>query len=73
MLAEMDDEFGVGNLVKEDARKDKAVAYDSGNLTGLKVEHDSSRFEDGKSVILTLKDNDILGKVFQMMFRYPQE
>merc|ERR1739838_683468 len=35
MLAEMDDEFGVGNLVKEDARKDKAFAYDSGNLAGL--------------------------------------
>merc|ERR1712109_334012 len=62
MLAEMDDEFGVGNLVKEDAKKDKAAAYDSGNLAGLTVQHDSSRFQDGSSVILTLKDNDILGE-----------
>merc|ERR1711881_448448 len=62
MLAEMDDEFGVGNLVKEDARKDKAFAYDSGNLAGLTVEHDSSRFQDGQSVILTLKDSDVLGE-----------
>merc|ERR1711971_257198 len=62
MLAEMDDEFGVGNLVKEDVRKEKDSAYNSRNLAGLTVQHDSSRFQDGQSVILTLKDSDVLGE-----------
>ena len=62
MLAEMDDEFGVGNLVKEDVKKIRETAYGGQNLAGLTVEHDSSRFQDGKSVILTLKDSDVLGE-----------
>ena len=60
MLAELDDEFGVGNLVKEDSHREKSRAYDSNNLAGLTVEHQASKFQDGKSVILTLKDADIL-------------
>ena len=60
MLAELDDEFGVGNLVKEDANREKSRAYDSNNLAGLTVQHDSSKFQDGKTVILTLKDSDVL-------------
>lgn len=58
MLAEMDDEFGVGNLVEQD--KQKSQLYNSQNLAGLTVEHDSGRFQEGKSVILTLKDADVL-------------
>merc|ERR1712020_808436 len=42
MLAEMDDEFGVGNLVKEDVKKIRETAYGGHNLAGLTVEHDSS-------------------------------
>ena len=60
MLADLDDEFGVGALVEEDKQKDKAVEYSRSNLSGLKVEHSIDRFGEGKSVILTLKDSDIL-------------
>ena len=34
--------------------------YTEKSLKGLKVEHDTDKFEAGKSVILTLKDADIL-------------
>jgi U4/U6.U5 tri-snRNP-associated protein 1 len=60
VLAEMDDEFGVGNIVNEDTIKDKAKQYGSQSLAGMKVEHSANKFLDGKTVILTLKDADIL-------------
>ncbi len=60
MLAELDDEFGVGNLVKEDRKVEKEKEYGSRNLSGLKVEHASHKFKEGSSVILTLKDSGVL-------------
>jgi len=56
MFEQLDDEFGVGDIVQKEMDK----KYDSTNLAGLKVEHDSTQFNEGKSIILTLKDNDVL-------------
>ena len=36
--------------------------YTEKSLRGLKVEHDADKFQEGKSVILTLKDADVLGQ-----------
>ena len=47
-------------MVQNEKNKQKSDLYQSQNLAGLRVEHDSSQFQDGKSVILTLKDAEIL-------------
>lgn len=39
MLDQMDEEFGIGNLVKEDVEKERQNAYSHKDLRGLKVEH----------------------------------
>lgn len=59
-LAEMDEEFVANDLVREEARKKKKKLYSSDHLKGLRVEHDVGAFVEGKSVILTLKDQDVL-------------
>jgi U4/U6.U5 tri-snRNP-associated protein 1 len=55
VLEEMDAEFGVGGLVEEEF-KDNQKTYTSKDLAGLKVEHSQDRFKEGKTIILTLKD-----------------
>ena len=60
MLEELDEDFGVHNIVEDEQKKQKSAMYQGQNLAGLTVEHDSSQFQDGKSVILTLKDAEIL-------------
>ena len=60
MFEALDDEFGVGSLVAEDARVEKGREYTRSDLGGLRVEHGADSFSEGKSVILTLKDADIL-------------
>lgn len=40
MLEEMDEAFGVGDLVANELIKERAKAYTSKDLRGLKVEHD---------------------------------
>lgn len=60
ILEEMDDEFGVGELVQEETRREKKKIYSENNLKGLKVDHDLDAFTEGKSVILTLKDKGVL-------------
>lgn len=60
ILEEMDDEFGVGELVQEETRREKKKIYSEHNLKGLKVDHDMDAFTEGKSVILTLKDQGVL-------------
>ncbi|KAK2723098.1 hypothetical protein QYM36_003332 [Artemia franciscana] len=60
MLEELENEFGVGDLVEEDLRKEKARAYTARHLGGLKVEHDVEKFVEGNEVVLTLKDQSIL-------------
>ncbi|KAM3918325.1 U4/U6.U5 tri-snRNP-associated protein 1 isoform 2-T3 [Leptodactylus fuscus] len=58
LLAEMDEEFGVSNLVEEEFGQKKD--YSSQDLQGLTVEHNLESFVEGQSVILTLKDKGVL-------------
>lgn len=60
MLDQLDEEFGIGNLVKEEIHTARKAAYTEKNLKGLKVEHNIEKFEEGKTVILTLKDQAVL-------------
>ncbi|KAK3736823.1 hypothetical protein RRG08_000574 [Elysia crispata] len=62
VLEEMDEDFGIGGLVEEEFKreKDKKQAYRSQDLSGLRVEHAMDKFEEGRGVILTLKDKGIL-------------
>lgn len=60
ILEEMDDEFGVSDLVHEETERERKKIYSENNLKGLKVDHDLDAFTEGKSVILTLKDQDVL-------------
>lgn len=39
MLDQLDEEFGIGNLVKEEIHSVRNTAYTEKNLKGLKVEH----------------------------------
>ena len=59
MLEEMDQEFGIGNLVEEEFGT-KKKDYTSKDLRGLKVQHDQAAFKEGQTVILTLQDKRIL-------------
>lgn len=63
LLAEMDEEFGISNLVEEEfgsfSRK-RQPTYFSQDLSGLKVEHSQEHFMEGNSTILTLKDGSVL-------------
>ncbi|KAL0267470.1 UNVERIFIED_CONTAM: hypothetical protein PYX00_009728 [Menopon gallinae] len=60
LLEELDEEFGVGELVEEEIRHDRRTAYTAKDLKGLKVEHALAGFNEGSSVILTLKDQAVL-------------
>eukprot|EP00112_Aurelia_sp_Birch-Aquarium-sp1_P016841 Seg385.12 transcript_id=Seg385.12/GoldUCD/mRNA.D3Y31 product="U4/U6.U5 tri-snRNP-associated protein 1" protein_id=Seg385.12/GoldUCD/D3Y31 len=66
LLEEMDSEFGVSGVIQEAmgdiGRKKikKEARYGSRDLAGLRIEHGASEFEDGSSVIVTLKDSGIL-------------
>lgn len=60
LLEEMDDAFGVSELVEEETRRERKKIYSANSLKGLKVDHDLDAFTEGKSIILTLKDQDVL-------------
>lgn len=60
MLEEMDEEFTAPELVRGELRRKRKQNYTVRDLQGLKVEHDISSFSEGKDVILTLKDKDVL-------------
>jgi len=60
LLEEMDQAFGVGDIVHNEISKAKARAYTEKDLRGLRVEHDREDIGEGKSVVLTLKDKNIL-------------
>lgn len=60
MLDQLDEEFGIGNIVKEEIHTARNTAYTEKDLKGLKVEHNVETFEEGKTVILTLKDQEVL-------------
>ncbi|CAB4014383.1 U4 tri-snRNP-associated 1-like [Paramuricea clavata] len=59
LLEEMDEEFGVGELV-ENVMGNKTKGYTARNLKGLTVEHSSEMIKEGKDVVLTLKDSGVL-------------
>lgn len=44
MLDQMDQEFGIGDLVKEEVRHERRNAYTHKDLTGLRVEHNLVSF-----------------------------
>ncbi|XP_053714206.1 U4/U6.U5 tri-snRNP-associated protein 1 isoform X2 [Synchiropus splendidus] len=60
LLEEMDQEFGVSNLVEEEFGQSKKTAYTAFDLKGLKVQHQVESFNEGQSVILTLQDKGVL-------------
>ncbi|XP_066987949.1 U4/U6.U5 tri-snRNP-associated protein 1 [Macrobrachium rosenbergii] len=60
MLEELDAQFGIGALVEQDMTEEKIKKYSRKELSGLRVEHDVSRFDEGRTTILTLKDSNIL-------------
>lgn len=60
LLEEMDDQFGVGDLVQQETRREQKKLYSTSNLKGLRVDHDVDQFTEGKTVILTLKDQEVL-------------
>ncbi|XP_067877746.1 U4/U6.U5 tri-snRNP-associated protein 1 [Heterodontus francisci] len=60
LLEEMDQEFGVSNLIEEELRTKKQSAYTSQDLKGLTVQHDIEAFKEGEAVVLTLKDKGVL-------------
>uniref|UniRef100_A0A1A7XJE3 Squamous cell carcinoma antigen recognised by T cells n=1 Tax=Iconisemion striatum TaxID=60296 RepID=A0A1A7XJE3_9TELE len=60
LLEEMDEEFGVSNLVEEEFAQSKLDSYSSRDLKGLKVQHKVDSFKEGNTVILTLQDKGVL-------------
>lgn len=60
MLEELDEQFGVGQIVESELRDKRRKQYTERNLKGMRVEHDVEEIGEGKSLILTLKDKDVL-------------
>ncbi|KAG8223738.1 hypothetical protein J437_LFUL003103 [Ladona fulva] len=60
MLEELDAEFGVGELVDNEFQNERREVYSSKDLRGLKVEHSTEVFSEGRTVVLTLKDKGVL-------------
>lgn len=58
MFEEMDEEMAVATSRRETKRK----SYKEKDLQGLKVAHDIESFTEDRHVILTLKDQDVLGE-----------
>ncbi|XP_051956354.1 U4/U6.U5 tri-snRNP-associated protein 1 [Xyrauchen texanus] len=63
LLQEMDEEFGVSNLVEQEFAQEKREAYSSSDLRGLKVQHKVESFREGVTVVLTLQDKGVLEEV----------
>lgn len=61
-LEELDEAFGVAEIMEEEKKKARQLAYNDRNLKGLRVEHDVDDFGEGRTVILTLKDQDVLNE-----------
>lgn len=60
LLEEMDEEFGVSNLVEQEFAQRKKDSYSSRDLKGLTVQHKMESFKEGQTVILTLQDKGVL-------------
>ncbi|XP_033632494.1 U4/U6.U5 tri-snRNP-associated protein 1-like [Asterias rubens] len=63
MLEEMDEEFGIGALIEDQFKPvKKEDVYSAKDIRDLKVLHSVGSFREGRNVILTLKDSDVLGE-----------
>ncbi|KAJ8687858.1 hypothetical protein QAD02_023653 [Eretmocerus hayati] len=62
LLDQMDEEFGIDNLVREEVSHERRNAYTDRDLRGLRVEHNLDNFQEGNQVILTLKDDEVLAE-----------
>ncbi|XP_042862737.1 U4/U6.U5 tri-snRNP-associated protein 1-like [Penaeus japonicus] len=60
MLEELDAQFGIGDLVEKEMTEQKTKKYNRNDLSGMLIEHEMKRFEEGRTTILTLKDSNIL-------------
>lgn len=60
MLEELDEQFGVGEIVESEKREKRQKMYTGRDLKGLKVDHDIDSFAEERDVILTLKDRGVL-------------
>ena len=62
LLSEMDEEFGISELVQGALTPppQQQQDYVSADLKGLKVEHSTEAFLEGRNTILTLKDAGVL-------------
>ncbi|XP_059566895.1 U4/U6.U5 tri-snRNP-associated protein 1 [Myotis daubentonii] len=60
LLEEMDQEFGVSTLVEEEFGQRRQDLYSARDLQGLTVEHAIDSFQEGQTMILTLKDKGVL-------------
>uniref|UniRef100_A0AAR2LZ99 Spliceosome associated factor 1, recruiter of U4/U6.U5 tri-snRNP n=1 Tax=Pygocentrus nattereri TaxID=42514 RepID=A0AAR2LZ99_PYGNA len=67
LLEEMDEEFGVSNLVEQEFAQSKKEAYSSQDLKGLAVQHKIESFKEGETVILTLQDKGVLEEEEDML------
>lgn len=62
MFEEMDEEMDVTPTKPKRQRESRKRAYGERDLKGLKVAHDIENFTEDRHVILTLKDQDVLGE-----------
>ena len=53
-MEQLDEEFGVGDIVEEGLKNKRQQAYSGKNLKGLRVEHSSEAFQE-RETVLTLK------------------
>lgn len=60
MLEELDEQFGVSQIIESEMREKRRQQYTEKSLKGMRVEHDVDDISEGKSVVLTLKDRDVL-------------
>ena len=60
LLEEMDEQFGKDYETSRPSKPANKSKYTADHLKGLRVEHDETVFEEGKEIILTLKDRNIL-------------
>lgn len=65
MLMELDDEFGVGDIVTESLKEKSKKEYKARDLAGLRVEHAAEDITSGKDTVLILQDGDILDDEFE--------
>lgn len=60
MLEELDEQFGISEVIEQEKRERAHKQYTDKHLKGLRVDHDLDNFGEGKTVVLTLKDQGVL-------------